>query len=484
MDRAEKEEARADNKQGQIKLGKGIVLTMPPPNPRQRLFFLAKKKYIIFGGARGGGKSWAVRWKAVLMCLKYGGIRVLIMRRSYPELLANHINPLKELLHGAARYNGTEHEFRFPNGSTIKFMYCARDDDLRNIQGHEYDIIGIDEATQMTEYQIKSIAACLRGANDFPKRLYMTCNPGGQGHQYIKRLKEGRFRDQEKAEDYIFIQSLVTDNKALMEKDPDYIHQLEALPPKLREAWLYGNWDIYEGQFFEEFRDDPEHYMDKKYTHVIAPFEPPAGWKIYRRFDWGYNKPFSCAWWAVDFDGVFYRILELYGCRKDTDGSDIPNEGVKWNDDQIFGEIARIEREHPYLKGKRVQGVADPSIWAGEETGVSRYNTAERAGVHFEKGNNDRIPGWMQCHYRLAFDENGYPMMYVFENCRAFIRTIPLLCYDEHKPEDLDSSQEDHVADEWRYFCMMDPIKPRIAKAEQPPMTDPLNQFRRRRRGM
>ena len=405
-------------------------IIMSRPSERQMLFFQSRKKYTIFGGARGGGKSWAVRWKAVLMCARYPGIKILILRRTYPELLENHIKPMKDVLYGVARYNGTEHEFRFPNKSRIKFMFCSRDDDLMKIQGHEYDVIAIDEATQMTEYQIKSIGACVRGTNPFPKRLYMTCNPGGPGHQYIKRLKEGKFREGENGEDYVFIQSLVTDNKALMKEQPEYIDQLKALPPKLRDAWLYGNWDIYEGQFFEEFIDDPEHYLDKKYTHVIEPFEPPRGWKIYRSFDWGYAKPFSCAWWAVDFDGVFYRILELYGCRKDRDGTDIPNEGVKWIDDKIFSEIARMEKEHPWLAGKKIQGVADPSIWAGEENGISRKDVAEKYRVYFEKGNNDRIPGWMQCHYRLAFDENGYPMMYVFKNCQAFIRTIPLLCYD------------------------------------------------------
>lgn len=454
-------------------------MRMEPPSEKQRLFMRAKEKYVIFGGARGGGKSWAVRWKAVLLCGKYPGIRVLIMRKSYPELLENHIKPLQAQLSGVARYNSLTHEIRFPNGSSIKFMFCGKDSDLMKIQGHEYDVIAIDEATQMTEYQIKTVMACLRGANSFPKRMYMTCNPGGPGHQYIKRLKERRFRSDENPADYVFIQSLVTDNKALMEKQPDYIEQLKAQPPKQREAWLHGNWDVYEGQFFEEFRDDPDHYADRKFTHVIPPFEPPPGWRIYRSFDWGYARPFSCGWWAVDPDGVFYRILELYGCRQDH-GEDVPNEGVKWVDDKIFSEIARIEREHPWLKGRRVQGVADPSIWAGAENGISRYDTAVRHRVYFEKGNNDRIPGWMQCHYRLAFDANGYPMMYVFNTCRAFIRTVPLLRYDDHVPEDLDSTMEDHAADEWRYFCMLNPIKPR-AQCETPIiMSDPLNQFSRR----
>ena len=454
---------------------------MEPPSERQKLFMQAKEKYVIFGGARGGGKSWAVRWKAVLLSVRFPGIRVLIMRKSYPELLENHIKPLQMQLSGVARYNSVTHEIRFPNGSVIKFMFCSKDSDLMKIQGHEYDVIAIDEATQMTEYQIKTVMACLRGTNDFPKRMYMTCNPGGPGHQYIKRLKERRFRSGENPEDYIFIQSLVTDNKALMEKQPDYIEQLKAQPPRQREAWLNGNWDVYEGQFFEEFRNDPAHFLDKKYTHVIEPFEPPPGWKIYRSFDWGYARPFSCGWWAVDFDGVFYRIMELYGCRQEH-GEDVPNEGVKWIDDKIFSEIARVEREHPWLKGKRIQGVADPSIWAGAENGISRYDAAARNRVYFEKGNNDRIPGWMQCHYRLAFDKNGYPMMYVFNTCRAFIRTIPLLTFDGHVAEDLDSSQEDHVADEWRYFCMLNPIKPRTHHEAAAIMSDPLNQLKGSRR--
>lgn len=450
-----------------------IKLDMPAPSERQRLFMTDKHRYVIFGGARGGGKSWALRWKAVLMCLRYPKIKILIMRRTYPELVANHITPLRSILHGIARYNGTEHEYRFQNGSSIKFMYCSRDDDLTKIQGHEYDVIMIDEATNMSEYQIKAIDACVRGVNGLPKRMYMTCNPGGPGHGYIKRLKDGHFKPGEEPEKYTFIKSLVTDNKALMAEQPDYIKQLMALPPKLRSAWLEGNWDVYEGQFFEEFRDDPDHYDDRRFTHVIPAFEPPRGWNVYRSFDWGYGKPFSCAWWAVDYDGVIYRILELYGCR---DGEE--NEGVRWIDDKIFDEIARIEREHPYLAGKTIRGVADPAIWDASGTGLSTADVAAKHKVYFDKAKNERIPGWMQCHYRLAFDDNGYPMMYVFDTCKAFIRTIPLLCYSETKVEDVDTDQEDHVADEWRYFCMSRPIKPRMTEEKGRPAFDPLNQYK------
>ena len=454
-------------------------LIIDAPNAKQRQALTARQRYVAYGGARGGGKSWFVRAKAVLLCARYPGIKCLITRRTYRELTNNHIVPLSAMLHGIAKYNKTDKVFTFGNGSTIWFGYCASDGDLGQYQGAEYDVWFADEAGQMQVQWLQQIDACVRGANDYPKRTYYTLNPGGPSHGYFKRLFiDKNYEPEEHPEDYCFVQALVQDNDALMAKQPDYMRALEKLPPKLRDAWLYGRWDVYEGQFFEDFCPDPPAdkgdpdtlRRQRRWCHVIDPFDIPRTWTIYRSYDWGYGKPFSVGWWAVDYDGVLYRILELYGC------TSTPNEGVRWTVDRQMAEIHRLEAEHPWLQDREIIGIADPSIWDGSK-GESVADTGIKYGVYFSPGVNDRIPGWMQVHYRLAFDQDGYPMMYIFRGCKAFIRTIPLLMYDDHRPEDLDTDGEDHVADEVRYMCMARPIKPVHSDAPEPVYFDPLDQM-------
>lgn len=466
-----------------------MEIVLGEPNRKQRMFLEDTHRHVGYGGARGGGKSWAVRAKALILCLGHAGIKCMIVRRTYPELTENHIYPLREALHAGqkgspAKYNDAKKEMVFCNGSRILFRYCDNEKDVDRYQGTEVDVMFIDEATQLTEIQIKKIVACVRGANTFPKRIYYTCNPGGRGHGYIKRIFIDRaYEAGEYPEEYHFIQALVGDNRVLMEKNPEYVRQLEGLPGKLRKAWLEGQWDVFEGAFFEEFRTVPDENMckvagisvgeaeqDGRWTHVIRPFEIPADWKIYRSYDWGFGRPFSCGWWAVGYDGVAYRILELYGC------TGTPDEGVRWPNKEQFGRIAQIEREHRWLKGKRIRGVADPSIWDGSR-GISAAEEAEKHQLWFEPGINDRIPGWMQVHERLRFDRDGRAMMYFFETCKDSIRTIPLMVHDGHIPEDMDSRLEDHACDEIRYFCMMHPIAPRRAEMKQKPKYDPLDQY-------
>lgn len=448
------------------------------PNKKQLRFLKAKAKHVGFGGARGGGKSWAIRVKARLLANRFPGIKLLIVRRTLVELRNNHIDPLKNMLRGYAKYNQQERKFIFPNGSTISFEFYDSDKDEFKYQGVEYDVIFIDEATQFQESWLKIITSCCRGVNNFPHRIYYTCNPGGPGHQYIKRIFVDReYRGDENPDDYVFIQSLVTENKALLDASPEYISFLKNLPPKLKKAWLYGDWNVMEGMFFEDFRLNEDGFDDHRWTHVINPFKPKAHWPIYRSFDWGYNKPFSCGWWTVDDDGVIYRIDEMYGVEYSA-GEPIPDKGVKWPPEKVFTEIKKHEMEHPYLKGKNIQGIADPAIWDAE-SGISFAETAAKCGVFFQPGDNARIPGWMQIHYRLMFDEAGYAQMYVFRTCKNFIRTITTLEYDPHKPEDLLTSGEDHALDETRYFCQSRPVTPHLPAEEFQPAygSDPLDQF-------
>ena len=387
--------------------------------------------------------------------------------------------PMKSMLQGLARFNQQERTFWFPNGASIHFEYYATEKDVEHFQGVEYDVIFIEEATQFNEEWLKYIAASCRGANDFPHRIYYTCNPGGPGHAYIKRIFIDRiYKDDENPDDYEFVQAKVTDNKVLMELDPDYIKFLKNLPPKQRAAWLEGSWEIYSGQYFSEFQQNPDGYENRRWTHVIHPIRIRKHWTIYRGLDWGFFRPFSVGWYAVDEEGIRYRFKEVYGVQKSGQES-IANEGVQWPPEKVFKTIAEIENSDPDLKGREIIGIADPAIFQSQ-TGVSIADTAMQCGVYFRPGDNTRIPGWMQCRYRLQFNEDGIPRFYVFDTCKEFIRTITTLQHDERNVEDLETlKSEDHIADEWRYVCMQNMIRPIVEEPEYEPKfgADPLEMF-------
>lgn len=458
------------------------------PQPRQFEFMVRPEDEALYGGAAGGGKSDALVIEATRQ-VNIPHYKGLILRKTYPQLTELIEKSLRYYTSAfpKARFNASEHTWYFPSGAKVVFGSMQHSKDKLNYQGKAYDFIAFDELTHFT-YEEYIYLSSRNRANGAGTRVYMrsTANPGGIGHGWVKERfitaappmttiwesveienqgnKETRHRSR------IFVPSSVFDNKILLANDPNYLTRLASMPEAEKKALLYGDWDSYSGQYFAEWRDNPEHYDDKQWTHVINPFKIPNHWKVYRSFDWGYNRPFSCGWWAVDTDGIAYRILELYGCTK------TPNQGLKWTAKQVFDEIARIEREHEWLKGKNIIGVADPAIFSSDG-GESIAETAQRSRVYFQPGDHQRIPGWMQMHYRLSFDENGFPMMYIFKNCKDFIRTVPTLIYDEHKVEDLDTEGEDHIADEARYFCMMRPITPRVKKVKNKPTHDPLNQF-------
>jgi hypothetical protein len=268
----------------------------------------------------------------------------------------------------------------------------------------------------------------------------------------------------------LFVPATVFDNKILLSRDPGYLSTLKSLPEAEARALLYGDWYAFEGQVFREWKNDPAHYLDRQWTHVIDPFPIPRHWRVWRGFDFGYARPFSVGWYAADEDGKIYRIRELYGCAGKA------NEGVKTQPAEIARQIAEIEKSDPMLVGREVYGVADPSIFE-ESRGQSIAQIMENHPnyVSWSRGDNARLSGLQQFHYRLAFDERGETMFQVFSTCRHFIRTLPALVYDGKKVEDVDTRMEDHIYDECRYVLMESPISPRLPAKAEPPRVDPLN---------
>jgi hypothetical protein len=254
-----------------------------------------------------------------------------------------------------------------------------------------------------------------------------------------------------------YIPALAMENPFITD---DYIFELEQKPEALRKALLNGDWTSFEGMVFQEWADKPEHYRDRRWTHVIEPFDIPADWPRYFGFDHGYSRPFSCGWYAMGPDGCLYRYREWYGCKPRQ-----ANVGIELTPVQIADGI--LEREQEEIRNNiGVLRVADPAIFdksRGDSVAdqMAPGYMGRRQGVVFNKGDHARLPGKMQVHERLRFDENGRPKLQVFSNCREFIRTVPTLPYSTKKPEDIDSDAEDHIYDECRYVCMDHPITPK-----------------------
>ncbi|MBQ8311182.1 MAG: phage terminase large subunit [Clostridia bacterium] len=388
------------------------------PNERQKLFFSSRARYTAYGGARGGGKSWALRRKLVALCLHYPGIRCLLVRRSYAELKANHVRTLIEEYGPLLCYRDSEKCLTFPNGSTITLGFCASMRDALRYQGQEYDIIAIDEATQLTEQQFSIFKACLRGVGAFPRRMYLTCNPGGVGHAWVKRLFVDRvFRADETPDDYCFIPAQVYDNPVLLSADPTYVHQLETLPTKLRDAWLYGRWDVFEGQFLPEFQ--PE-------IHVVAKAVIPAHLRRFVAFDYGLDM-LAALLVGVDGTGNLFVLQEI--CRPDL----------------TLGEAARAIEV--LCRGQNAEyAVASPDLWnRRQDSGRSGFEIMCTAASlpPMTAADDRRIPGWRVLREYLK-PQQGAPLLRICADCQELIRSIPLLLCDAIRPED--ASGEPHGA--------------------------------------
>ncbi len=409
----------------------GRTLVLGRPQPKQKEFMMATAKYVAYGGARGGGKSWAVREKAKRLALKWPGIKILIIRKTYTDLRDNHILPLRaELPSFVAPFKEADKAFCFTNGSRIKCSYFATDADALQYQGQEYDVIFLEEATQFSELVFQVLKACLRGANDFPKRMYLTCNPDGVGFLWVKRLFVSRdYLEGEDPSEYVFIQALVDDNAILMQKNPDYVKQLDSLPDGMRERWRYGSWDVAEGQYFGEFRRD---------LHTCEPFSLPLEWRRYIALDYGLDM-LAAYFIAVDNENNCYVYKEL--CQ-----SDLP----------ISSAAAAIRGMRD--AGEEIYAVlAPPDLWnRSQETGKSKALLFSEAGLTLTKSNNDREAGWLAIKELLKKDEKGHVRLQIFRNCTQLIKNLPQLLRDPRRPTDTLNEPHEitHAPDALRYFAI------------------------------
>ena len=462
-------------------MGQAVTVEYEPTR-KQRMFHESRAHEVLYGGAAGGGKSKAIVMDALMRCLHTPNFHAYLFRRTYPELESTLVREAQRSIPTAlGKYVIGSHDLRLPNGSVMHFRHCQNAADMMLYQGAEIHALYIDELTSFPKEIYDYLKTRLRAPTNMRITPVVRCasNPGGIGHGWVKAQfvdagPHGEMLARTVVSEALgtsemryvqYIPSLATENPFITK---DYIYELEQKPDALRKALLFGNWDAFEGQVFTEWRDDKAHYHDGIGSHVITAFAIPLDWRRWRSFDWGYTRPFSVGWWAMAPDGTAYRYREWYGSNGE------PNVGLKLHPREVARSIHNMEALERQ-EGVRILGVADPAIWDGS-TGESVAGLMEREGIFFDKADNARLSGKMQLHYRLSFDEKGRAGLYVFENCKDFIRTIPTLPYSLTKPEDVDTAAEDHIFDEVRYFLMAWPIAPR-GKAQKPRLAfDPLEQ--------
>ena len=430
------------------------VLFHPNEGP-QTDFLAAGEKDVLYGGAAGGGKSYAM----LVDPLRYAhrkAHRALILRRSMPEL-REMIDKSRELYPQAfpgAKFREVEKLWNFPSGAKVEFGFLERDADVYRYQGQAYSWIGFDEITHLpTEFSWNYLASRLRTTDpEIQTYLRCTANPGGVGSHWVKKRY---IEPHESNKSFIggdgltrkFIPAKLADNPYLAD-DGIYEQMLKSLPPIQRRQLLEGNWDVAEGAAFVEF--DPT-------VHVIAPFALPLHWERVKAVDYGYAAESCCLWGIMDInDNTLIIYRELY--KKGLTG------------DELGAIITDMETEDPFS----VNGVLDTAAWA--RTGTTGPTVGEsliRAGHKLRRADKNRIQGKIQIHEYLKIRDNGRPRLQIFNTCPNLIRELQSIPLSKTNPEDVDTKASDHAYDALRYMIM-----------SRPRMESPLERIRGLKREM
>ena len=452
-----------------------VLLDLGTLNPKQAEAMKAfdAHKFTCYGGAKAGGKSHLLRVMVIFFCLfKYPGIRILIVRATYDDVRQNQIEPiLKMLPDGIYSYNGQSHLLTFENGSTIQFGNWAGTDSESKYQGLEYDVICIDEATQFTERMFRHLAGCLRGnvGKGFPKKILLTCNPGGIGHFWVKRLFiDRKYRTDpdhpeksENPDDYAFVFAKAEDNVEMLKENPQYLEDISKMGNS--DAMRYGNWDIMGGQYFDNFDVT---------KNVIKSFKIPPFWQMYRSFDYGLDM-FACFWWAVDTDGRAWCIRSFE------------------RDNLTPQEAASCMVENTLMTENITITYAPPDMWSRQrETGRTTAEIMMVHGVPIVKADNNRVQGHMvmrsllepiPLHDETVIKKLGgkskapkeLPALMFFDNVGQVIEDIQSIQHDDVNPNDCAKDPHDvtHTIDGVRYFAIsrqMVTEKPVVEKPRDP----------------
>ena len=394
-------------------------------------------KYVLYGGARGGGKSRWLRWSLFMLHVYWYqtqgrvGVRSGLFCETYPDLRDRQISKIKlEFPPEIGEVKETQVDglaFFFNEANGGGMMTLRNLDDPSKYQSAEFAAVAVDEVTKNTKDTFDILRGSLRWPQIIDTKFLGATNPGGIGHMWVKQLWIDRDfppEMQKIANEFKFIQSLPSDNPHLPQS---YWDDLKTLPPDLQRAWVYGDWDVFAGQAFSGWRE---------HLHVIQPFDIPAHWPKWRAVDWGFAEPFCCLWITKEPNlGRVYIYRELY-----TSG-------------MTDREQARTIRDMTPEVGVTIT-YADPAMWQRKNREGEIYSTADEyysEGIALERADNDRLSGKRKIDRMLTSLPDGKPGIQVFSICTNLIRTLPALAYDRVRVEDVDTKQDDHVYDTLRY---------------------------------